>query len=389
MELRYTAEQEAWREEVRAFLDAELPRDMAFDVEFEEDDDLWKFAIEFTRKVGARGWIALTWPVEYGGLARPAIDRVIMMEEFTYREAPLVNQIGFGLAAGTLLVGGTEEQKQRFLPPIARMETFWAEGLSEPGAGSDLAALSTRAVRDGDHWIVNGQKTYTTWGTHADVLYLAARTDPNSTRHHGLSVFCLPLDAPGVTMTPMWNLGGGRQNHTYLDDVRLPHAAMLGSEGQGWHYIMNAFYAGGFGAGAMHAGYQRMFDEVFEYCRTTRRGGSPLLQDPVIRQDLGQLAIILDQMRMLTFESLSNARHKRPPRFGGALTTVVMKEAEPRFVEIIHRIMGPLAQLKKSPWAPFDGGAEAWYRYSYANHAGGTPQVKRMVLATRGLGLPR
>jgi alkylation response protein AidB-like acyl-CoA dehydrogenase len=389
MELRYTDEQEAWRAEVRAFLDAELPPGNCFEVEFEEDEELWKFALEFTRKVGARGWIALTWPVEYGGLGRPPIERTIMMEEFSYREAPLVNQIGWGLAAGTLLVGGTEAQKRRFLPAISRMETFWAEGLSEPGAGSDLASLTTTAVRDGDSWVVHGQKTYTTWGTHADVLYLAARTDPYSARHHGISVFCLPLDSPGVTMSPMWNLGGGRQNHTYLDGVRIPAENLIGVEGQGWHYIMNAFYAGGFGAGAFHAGYQRMFDEVFEYCRTTSRGGRPLLEDPRVRQDLGQLALMVDQLKLLTLEGLSNARHRQPPRFGGALSTVVMKEAEPRFSEIVHRIMGPLAQLRKSPWAPFDGGAEAWYRYSYANHAGGAPQVKRMVLATRGLGLPR
>jgi alkylation response protein AidB-like acyl-CoA dehydrogenase len=388
MDLRYTPEQEAWREEVRAFLDAELPPDKGFEVEFEEDEALWEFALEFTRKVGAKGWIGLTWPVEYGGLGRPAIDRAIMAEEFSYRQAPLVNHIGWGLAAGTLLVGGTDEQKRRFLPPIARMETFWAEGLSEPGAGSDLAALSTTAVRDGDHWVVHGQKTYTTWGTHADVLYLAARTDPYAARHHGISVFCLPLDLPGVTMTPMWNLGGGRQNHTYLDGVRVPAENLIGVEGQGWHYIMNAFYAGG-GGGAFHARYQHMFDEVLEYCRTAQRGGRPLLADPVVRQDLGQLALILEQMKLLGCEGLSNANHRHPPRFGGALPVVVMKEAAPRFSEIVHRIMGPLAQLKTSRWAPLHGGPEAWYRYSYANHAGGAPQVKRMVLATRGLGLPR
>ncbi len=388
MEIRFTAEQEAWRAEVRAFLDRELPPQQAFDLEFDEDEERWAFALEFTRRVGAKGWIGLGWPVAYGGLGRPLPERFILAEEFSYREAPLVNSIGHGLAAGTLLIGGSDEQKRRFLPPIARMQTFWVEGLSEPGAGSDLAALSTSARRDGSDWIVRGQKTYTTWGQRGDVMYLAARTDPNSRRHHGLSIFCLDMKAKGVTLSPLDNLGGGRQNHTYLDDVRVPAEMMLGQEGQGWHYIMNAFYGGG-GGYAAHMYYQRLLDELLKWCREHRRGGRRVIEDPIVRQQLGELALMVESVRMLMYEGVSNATRRRAPAFGGALGTVVMKELRPRFAETIHRIMGPLAQLRPSRWAPLEGQVEAWYRHSYANHAGGTPQVKRMVLATRGLGLPR
>jgi alkylation response protein AidB-like acyl-CoA dehydrogenase len=389
MEIRFTPEQEAWRQEVRRFLDAELPPDKAFDVEFNEDDALWEFALEFTRKVGRKGWIGLTWPREYGGLGRPAIDRMIMAEEFEYREAPLVGSIGWGLTAGSLLVGGTEEQKQRWLGPLGRLDLHVAEGLSEPGAGSDLASLRTTAVRKNGDWVLNGQKTYTTWGTRAQWLYTATRTDPDAARHQGITIFLVPLDLPGVHMSPMWNLGGGRQNHTYLDGVRVPDEYMIGRENQGWHMIMNAFYGGGGGASGLHRHYQRVLEDVVAFCRQAHRGGRLLIDDPVVRQQLGELAVIAEQHKLLAYEGISNSARRRAPPFAGALPVVVTKEARPRFFEIVGQIIGPLCQLKPSRWAPLHGEAEAWYRHSYANHAGGTPQVKRMVLATRGLDLPR
>ena len=281
MELQLTVAQNEWREEVSDFLDTELPARWEKSTEWCEDEDFWSFAIDFTRKVSAQGWIGLTWPKDYGGLARPPIDQLIFSEEFTYRDAPLVNAIGWGLAAGALLRGGTQAQKQKFLPAIQRTEVLWAEGYTEPEAGSDLASLITRAVRDGDEWVIGGQKTFTTWGTHADMLYCAARTDPDAPRHRGITIFGLPIDQRGVSFGPLFNIGGGRQNHTFLDGARVPHENMIGQ--------------------------------------------------------VGQLAL-------------------------------------------------------GSRWTPIDvanGGPEAWFRTSIRNHAGGTPQVKRMVLATRGLGLPR
>ncbi|MEE9286141.1 MAG: acyl-CoA dehydrogenase family protein [Dehalococcoidia bacterium] len=387
MDLTFTPQQEAWRQEVKDFLARELPREYAFDHEFEERDDLWEFAFEFTRKVGARGWIGLTWPKAYGGLERTPVERSIMMEEFGLAEAPLINLIGWGLAAGSLLFMGTEEQKQRFLPPIGRMQTFWAEGLTEPDAGSDLASLKTTAVRDGDSWVVNGQKTFTTWGSRADVLYLAARTDPDVPKHKGLSIFCLDLKLPGVSMTPLYNLGGGRQNHTFLDNVRIPADMLIGEENQGWYAIMNSFYGGGGAGGA--GKQQHIFSQLVQYCKETRRDGVPLSKDPIVRSQLAELRIMLETMKMLGWEGLSLAENRGAPPFGGALGVVVYKETTPRFAQLCLDILGPLGQLKSGPWAPLAGQVEALYRQSYANHAGGTPQVKRMVLATRGLGLPR
>jgi 3-oxocholest-4-en-26-oyl-CoA dehydrogenase alpha subunit len=387
MNLQFSAEEEQWRQEVRSFLDQELPEDAAFDTEFCEDEDRWAFAREFTRKVAAKGWIGLTWPAAYGGLERPVTERMIMFEEFTRRDAPLVNQIGWGLAAGSLLYGGTEEQKRYFLPRIAGFEELWVEGLTEPGSGSDLASLSTRAVRHGSDWIITGQKTYTTWGHHGEVMYLAARTNPEP-RHHGISLFCLDLTLPGVSFSPLYNLGGGRQNHTYLDEVRIPGDMLIGEEGMGWSCVMNAFYGGG--GGGRHVKLEVMLEKVIRYCQTAVRGGRPLIEDPVIRSKLAELALMAESERLLSYEALGNSIHHRAPQFGGAMPVVVSKEIQPRFAQICTQIVGSLAQLAGSdPWSPLGGSPEAWYRQSFANHAGGTPQVKRMVLATRGLGLPR
>lgn len=378
-----------WREEVVAFLDKELPDSEAFDVEFCEDEDRWSFAFSFTKRLGEMGWIGLTWPVEYGGLGRSQVEKFILLEELGRREAPFINMIGWGLAAGTLLVGGTEEQKQRFLPAIARMETFWAEGLSEPDAGSDLASLKTSAIRDGGSWIINGDKTYTTWGSRADVLYLAARTDLDAPSHRGISVFCVPTDVPGVSLSPLWNIGGGRQNQFHFEDVRISDDMLLGEANAGWRYIMAAFYSSG-PTYLPHALYERKLHRITNYCRVTRRNGRLLIDHSSVRAMLAELTTIIETDRVLAYARLSAAVRGDVASLDPTMQAIVTKENRLRFAEITNEIAGPFNQLLvESPWAPVEGELPLWYLRSFGNHAGGTSQVKRMQLATRGLGLPR
>ena len=253
---------------------------------------------------------------------------------------------------------------------------LWAEGYTEPEAGSDLASLYTRAVRDGDEWVISGQKTFTTWGTHADMLYCAARTDPDAPRHRGITIFGLPIDQPGISFGPLPNIGGGRQNHTFLDGARVPHENMIGQEGRGWDLIMGGFYGGNIGAAYMDA--QQKLDKMVAYCKTARRNGKPLIEDAVVRDQLAEMDLLVQAERLLTYESLSNIQSERPPAFAGAIGAVVSKESMTRFAELTNLIAGRVGQLALgSRWAPIDvasGGPEAWFRTSIRNHAGGTPR---------------
>ncbi|WP_211695373.1 acyl-CoA dehydrogenase family protein [Mycobacterium spongiae] len=380
---------DAWRQEVRDFLAAELPPEHAFNTEFDDSPEQWDIAVAFSRKVAAQGWIGLTWPTEYGGAGRSLQDQLVLLEELAAADAPMVNSVGTFLVAGTLLVGGTEEQKRRLLPDIASMKTLWAEGLTEPDAGSDLSSLRTTAVRAGTDWVITGQKAYTSWGPMSDMLYVAARTSPESSPSKAISIFCVDLRAPGVTLHPMRNFGGGVQSTTYLDHVRVGANALIGEVGRGWGYIMNAFYASG-GVEPIYAVQEARLKRLIDYCTVTHGADGPLIEQPDVIVRLAELARMVQGQRLLAYEQIGNTQAGRRSPYDGGVLPVVAKEWEPLFAQIFDEVLGPTSQLTRdSGRAPLDGAPEAWYRQSFANHAGGTPQVKRMVLATRGLGLPR
>ncbi|MBM7276962.1 acyl-CoA dehydrogenase family protein [Gordonia rubripertincta] len=379
-----TPELEAWRAEVREFLDAELPEGHAFNPEFDDAPEQWAIAVEFSKKFAAKGWIGLTWPKVYGGKELPPVANQILLEELYAADAPLINSVGIFLAAGTILVGGTEEQKKSLLPDIANMRTLWAEGLTEPGAGSDLGALRTKAVREGDDWVITGEKAFTSWGPMSDVLYVAARTSPGAELRDAVSIFVVDLKSPGVTLHPMRNYGGGVQSSTFLDHVRVPGSALIGEEGKGWQYIMRAFYASGT-VEPIYAMQEARLRDLVKHCRNI----PGKLDDPHVRADLAELAGIVQTQRLLAYEIIGDNAHGRQTAWGGGVQQVAAKEYEPLFAQIYDRVLGPSSQLRSGKYSPLNGKPEAWYRQSFANHAGGTSQLKRMVLATRGLGLPR
>lgn len=389
-----TPELRAWRAEVRDFLDASIPDGMHFDFDYDEDEARWAEYREFWRKVGAKGWIGLTWPTRYYGLGRTAIEKWILLEEFAGRGAPHYGVIGPHVAA-TLLRIGTHEQRIRHLKGIADATVLWAEGYSEPAAGSDLAALTTRAHRDGDHWVLNGQKTLGTAAHRCQWMNVLARTDPHG-RHHGISCFMVPLDAPGIQMLPMHNMAGGQQTQTFFDNVRLSHDCLLGAEGQGWKQVWLRV-----GGEALDRGINapdlrtfrilQMLREVIAYCRTTVRQGRPLAEDPVIRLQLAELVLGVEVIKLHAYEAFHDAlapADAREPALG-YFHQAHLKEFWPRLAQVCMEIVGPMAVISGGRWAQLQGRLEHYFRSSFANHAGGTSQVKRLMAATRGLGLPR
>lgn len=378
-------ELEAWRAEVRAFLAAELPDELAFNTEFDDEPEQWKAAVAFTKKVSERGWIGLTWPTEYGGAGRSPLENQVLLEELLAADAPMVNSIGTFLAAGTILAGGSEEQKRTLLPAIMAMDTLWAEGLTEPDAGSDLGALRTSAVRTEDGWEITGEKAYTSWGPMSDVLYVAARTSKESTAKGAISIFAVDLKLPGVSLHPLRNFGGGVQSMTHLEHVRVPADALIGEEGAGWSYIMRAFYASGT-VEPIYAMQESRLNKLIAHCEKIEGA----FEDPIVVSGLAELSRMIHVQRLLAYEVVGDNVEGRRTLYDGGIQQVIAKEYEPLFAQIYDRVLGPTSQLTAgTKWAPLGGKPEAWYRQSFANHAGGTSQLKRMVLATRGLGLPR
>jgi 3-oxocholest-4-en-26-oyl-CoA dehydrogenase alpha subunit len=396
VEITYTTtpKLEALREEVRSWLEEELPAEYeGFCWDFEEDPDQWAFYREFWKKQGARRWMEPGWPLEYGGGAMSPRACRIIAEEFGRRRAGAIAGIGASVGPAILRLG-TDEQKAQFLPGMAGGQIFWGEGYTEPNAGSDLASLRTRAERDGHEWVITGEKTFCTAGHHCNWIIIAARTDPDySKRHKGISYFVSPMDAPGIELRPMYNIASGRQNGVFLDQLRVPENLMLGDLNQGWNQVW--FGMGGKAIPTFEdddpgpdveyepplVGLPWVLDQLAQYCRSTIRNGSPLIEDPVVRMQLADLAIGVEIEKMLGYEGRC--------QYGPHLHQGIWKEFQPRFAQVCMDILGPLGQIQTGRWAPVAGEIDRIYRRSFGNHAGGTSQVKRMVVATRTLGLPR
>ncbi|MBI2846662.1 MAG: acyl-CoA dehydrogenase family protein, partial [Chloroflexi bacterium] len=241
MDFRFTPEEQRFRQEIQEFLRKEL----APEVRAERDGaGRWIGANmgegpasrAFIRKLGERGWIGVSWPKKYGGLERPIMYEYILFEELNWAGAPHLGTAR-GIVGPTLLLYGSEEQKQEYLPRIMRGEIEFSLGYTEPEAGTDMANIQTRAVREGDEYVINGQKVYTTRAHYSEYIWLLARTDPNVPKHRGLSLLIVPQRHPNVTVVPMWTMASGRTNVQYLDNVRVPRTALVGEENRGWYYV--------------------------------------------------------------------------------------------------------------------------------------------------------
>ena len=392
MEYTFTPQEQAFRQEVRSFLDKELPADWdqrGGDGEsIEENDALWSFARDFTRKLADRKWLAMAWPEKFGGLNATHMQQLVYNEEMAYRGAPITGGMGVQWVGPAIMLYGTEEQQQRFLPGITSSEDVWCTLYSEPGAGSDLASLQTRAVRDGDDWVINGQKIWTSGGHHANWGWLAARSDPEAPKHKGISTFVLPMDAPGVTVRPLINIPGHHSfNEVFFQDVRIPDAYRVGEANRGWYHVAVAldFERSGIGA---YAGGKRTLEGLTNFAR---ENPELLQRNPDLRLRLADRAIELKVGFDIAYRIPWMQANGKIPNHEASMSKVFGSELSQRIAQTGIQMLGLYGALKPgSPRAKLRGQVADRYEGAVsATIAAGTSEIQRNIIATRGLGLPR
>lgn len=391
MDFAFSAEQDALRQEVRAFLKQALPPNWSGSGSDIGDDD-WQLARGFNRQLAARGWIAPAWPKQYGGLGASHVEQMIFSEELAYHRAPPGQRVfGVGMIGPTLIVHGSEEQKQQHLSGITSGDIAWCQGYSEPGAGSDLAALQTRAERDGDEYIVNGQKIWTTGAHISDWIFLLARTDPNLPKHKGISFFLVDMKTPGITVRPLVNMVNRHEfNEVFFEAVRVPRSNMVGPENGGWYVAMTLLDFERSSVGSV-ASARRTLEELAAYASQTRRDGSPLIRQGRVRLGLAELAIENEVGRMMAYRVGSMQDAGRVPNYEASMVKVYATELGQRLSNFGVNMLGLYGHLRpESAFAALDGRLEQSYLTAVAPTIySGSNEIQRSIIAQRGLGLPR
>jgi alkylation response protein AidB-like acyl-CoA dehydrogenase len=389
MLFRDAPEHAAFRNEVRDFLAAELPHDvwnMRNDRE-EMSPDESRFTAQFRKKLAARGWLTMGWPAEFGGAGASYMTQTVYMEEMSSAGAPGAYDQGVWLAGPALMMHGTTEQRDRWLPKMRTADVHWCQLFSEPGAGSDLASLQTRAVRDGDEYVINGQKIWTSGAQHADWGILLARSDAEAPKHRGISYFMLDMKLPGISIRPLTNLmGSSHFNEVFLEDVRVPADCLVGEENRGWYIATTTL------------DQERSSINRVVMTRTTLEGligyvkGQPVLRDRAeIRHELAERHLEFEIGRWLCYRVAEMQSKGKVPNSEASVSKVFGTELQRQMGITGIRILGMPGQLEPgSGYAPLKGTVERWALAAPSyTVAGGTSEVNRNIIATRGLGLPR
>jgi alkylation response protein AidB-like acyl-CoA dehydrogenase len=392
MDWKWSKEEEEFRQEVRDYLRAELPRGWGREVFYDPDDDeQFAFAHQFTKRLAKKGWLVVSWPKDYGGQDWPFWKQVIFYEEMAYAGAPIVGINAVRYLGPTIMLYGTEEQKRQHLPGIASGEVIWCQGYSEPNSGSDLASLQTSAVEDGDDFVIDGQKIWTSGAQHAQWIFMLARTDPTVPKHRGISYFLVDMKTPGITVQPLIDMAGGHHfNQVFFDNVRVPRSGLLGEKNRGWYMATTTLSFERAGVeNPMHA--KRILEGLIEYAKQTTRHGRPLAKDPLVRQKLAQLAVEIDVARAIAYRVATAINNKQVPGPESPALKVFASELFQRMAQVGMELLGLYGQLRPgSQWAPLKGQIEQLYLTSISRTiAAGTSEIQRNIIAERGLGLPK
>ncbi len=388
MDFDLDADQRAWLAEVREFLAENVTEALRAELVEHNLEYRGGEVDAFRRKVGAKGWFGLNWPEQYGGLGLGAVHQHLLMREFEYWGVPGPD-LTVTSVAPMVMRHGTEQNKTEFLPPIARGEMTCAVGYSEPDAGTDLAALRTRAVRDGHEWVITGSKIWNSGAQRATHEWLCVRTDPGAPRHRGISVIIVPIDSPGVRVRPLIAWSGYRTNEVFFDDVRVPVSNLIGEENRGWTYITGAL---DLERGALtNAGdLRRALDELQALARRPRRDGSTPWDNAGFRRRLAQAEADVEVAMLMGYEASSLLDSGVIPTVEVSVEKVFSSELRQRIADLAVDVLGADGLMAhRSPQAPADGRFERLYRFApLMRFGGGTNEVLRDVIAQRGHAMP-
>ena len=346
---------------------------------------------DFARALGAQGWIGAGWRAEDGGLGLSPAEQLVIIEELELAKTPYGHVVAEMMIAPSIIKFGSEKQRAIYIPKIRAGEIVFALGYSEPQAGSDLASLNTRAVRENGGWRINGQKMWSTGADKADLLWLAARTDPDAKpKHAGISVFIVPMSTPGLTVRPGLAMYGKTFSELHLEDMWAPDSALVGEVNQGWAIITNALASERVTIGGAVALLQRALDQLTNYIGRAEVGGRKLRDDPVILDRIGGLAADIEAARQLALRNIRMAAEGRAPVHEASMAKVFVAELQGRIGEAAMEILGSGGLLSEEvPWAPV-GEMEQLLRHTIMQIlGGGASEIQRNIIALRGLGLPR
>ena len=394
MDLSLSPEHEEFRRRVRGWLKDNVPERDLRDRNSEPGDPKRVRGLkEWQRKLYDAGYIAMGWPEEYGGRGVTDLMRqTILNEELILARAPQqIGMMGVQMVGPTLIQHGTDEQRRRFLPGILRADEIWCQGYSEPGAGSDLASLKTRAELIGDEFIVNGQKVWTSNAQIADWMFCLVRTDPEAPKHRGISYILIDMKTPGITVRPLVQMTGDAGfNEVFFEDVRVPRAHLVGELNHGWR-VANATLAHERNMLGSTTRTQQMFQGLLHLARARQRYGKPASEDPVLRQKLADLMIRVEAMKYHSLRQLTAALKKRPPGIGASVNKLVSTELNHDVAALALEIMGSYGTLSRHSTHVLDRGI--WpYEFMFTLGliiGGGTSQIQKNIISERGLGMPR
>jgi alkylation response protein AidB-like acyl-CoA dehydrogenase len=389
MDLRFSSEDEQYRLKLRTWLEVNKPTAAP---PADQDAD-FAFRRAWQRKLYEGGWVGINWPKEYGGQGATLIQQAIYAQEMTRARAPQpANGLGIGIVGPTLMEHGTEAQKQRYIPKILNADEIWCQGFSEPNSGSDLASLQTKAVLEGDDFLVNGQKIWTSLGQYADWCILLVRTDTEAPKHRGISYLLVDMHSPGVTVRPLKQITGNSEfNETFFDNVRVPKENLIGGLNEGWRTAMTTLtYERGISSLATQVRIKQQLDAMVHYAGNTSRNGGSLSEDPMLRQDLAQAHIRVEIMLLNLYRGITSRLRGQPAGPEASLDKLYWSELDKWMQELGMSLQGPYSQLMEGSEHAVNGN---WQYNFLRSRAGtiysGTSEIQRNIIGERVLGLPK